>query len=101
MDLFIKFLKYEKELTELKLNTIERFLREESKPQKRTSKSTIVEKILKDSGKPLHITEIIELAKKDFDTELERDSIVSIIIKKMNKGQKFIRTAPNTFSLKK
>jgi len=101
MDLFIKFLEYEKELTEIKLNTIKRFLREESKPIKRTSKTSIVENILKNSGKPLHITEIIELAKKDYDTELERDSIVSIIIKKINKGDKFIRTAPNTFSLKK
>jgi len=101
MDLFTKFLEYEKELTELKLNTIKRFLREESKPKKRTSKIKIVENILNYSGKPLHVTEIIELAKKDYDTELERDSIVSIIIKKMNKGQKFIRTAPNTFSIKK
>jgi hypothetical protein len=31
---------------------------------------------------------------------LERDSIVSIIIKKINAGQRFVRTAPNTFALK-
>ena len=100
MDLFTKFLEYEKELTEFKLKKIKQFLRDEPKPIKRTSKITIVENVLKIAGKPLHITEIIELAKKSYNTELERDSIVSIIIKKMNKGQKFIRTEPNTFALK-
>ena len=82
MDLFTKFLEYEKELTEFKLKKIKQFLRDESKPIKRTSRITIVENVLKIAGKPLHITEIIELAKRNYNTELERDSIVSIIIKK-------------------
>ena len=101
MESFKKLLEYEKELAELKIKTIKRFLKEKSKPIKRTSKINIVENILQTSGKPLHISEIIEIAKRDFNIELERDSIVSIIIKKMKKGQKFIRTGPNTFALKK
>jgi len=32
---------------------------------------------------------------------LGRDSIVSAILKKVNAGKSFIRTAPNTFALKK
>jgi hypothetical protein len=32
--------------------------------------------------------------------QLQRDSIVSILIKKIKAGQKFVRTAPNTFALK-
>ena len=34
------------------------------------------------------------------EANLKRDSIVSILIKKVKAGQRFIRTAPNTFALK-
>ena len=100
MNSFNRYLEYQKEITEFKLKTIKRFLKEgEHKPTKRTSKIDIVENILRISGKPLHISEIIKIAKRDYQTELERDSIVSIIVKKIKNGQKFKRTAPNTFCL--
>ena len=100
MDNFNLYLQYQKEVTEAKLNTINRFLKgTENKPQKRTSKVDIVENVLKIAGRPLHVSEIIEIAKRDFQTDIERDSIVSILIKKIKAGQKFTRTAPNTFAL--
>jgi hypothetical protein len=40
------------------------------------------------------------MAKKDYDVQLDRDSIVSAILKKVKAGKTFIRTAPNTFALK-
>ena len=52
------------------------------------------------AGCPLHVSEIIQLAKRDFEVELDRDSIVSAILKKVNAGKSFIRTSPNTFALK-
>jgi hypothetical protein len=40
------------------------------------------------------------MAQKNYQVQLNRDSIVSAILKKINAGQTFIRTAPNTFGLK-
>lgn len=101
MDQFERFLQYEKQITEFKLKTINHFEGGfKEKPVKRTSKADIVGHVLQIAGRPLHISEIIQLAKRDFQVQLERDSIVSILIKKVKAGQRFIRTAPNTFALK-
>lgn len=101
MEIFERFLQYEKEIAEFKLKTINRFQKGlKGKPRKRTAMVDVVEHVLKIAGRPLHISEIIQIAKRDFQVQLERDSIVSIIIKKINAGQRFVRTAPNTFALK-
>ena len=101
MDDFIKYLHYQKEITAHKLKTINRYLKEAAgAPKKRTSQIAIVENVLRIAGRPLHVSEIIEIADRDFQVQLERDSIVSVIVKKMKAGDRFIRTAPNTFALK-
>ena len=101
MENFNRYLEYQKELTESKLKTIHRFLSKiKQELPKRTPKVTTVENVLKIAGRPLHISKIIEIAKRDFDVQLERDSIVSILTKKIKAGQTFIRTSPNTFALK-
>ena len=102
MDEFKKYLLYQKEITQDKLKTINRFLKGVEGPlNKRTSKIDIVEQVLQIAGRPLHISEIIEIANRDFHLQLERDSVVSIIVKKIKSGKQFVRTAPNTFGLKK
>ena len=97
---FERYLELQKDLAEAKLKVINRHLKG-VKPDhiKRTSKIETVENVLRNAGRPLHISEIIEMAQKDFQTSLERDSVVSILIKKIKAGQKFKRTAPNTFTL--
>lgn len=101
MENFELYLQYHKEITENKLETINRFLKQaKPKPVKRTSKIGMVENVLKLAGRPLHISKIIEIAARDFEVQLERDSITSILTKKIKAGQTFIRTAPNTFSLR-
>ena len=101
MEEFKRYLLYHKEIAEHKLKTINRLLRGEEGPhKKRTSKTYIVEKVLQIAGRPLHVSEIIEIANRDFQVQLERDSIVSIMVKKIKTGQRFIRTSPNTFGLK-
>lgn len=101
MEPFELYLQYQKEITESKLKTINRFQKGlKPKPMKRTSGADIVENILRIAGRPLHVSEIIQIANRDFQVQLERDSIVSIIVKKIKAGQRFIRTAPNTFALK-
>jgi hypothetical protein len=101
MEQFDKFLQYEKEIAEFKLKTINHLQKGlKTEPKRRTSKAEIVEHVLQIAGRPLHVSEIIQIANRDFQVQLERDSIVSILIKKIKAGQRFIRTAPNTFALK-
>mgnify|MGYP006435763923 CR=1 FL=1 len=101
MENFELYLQYQKEISESKLNITNRFLKGvKHKPKKRTSKIDVVENVLKIAGRPLHVSEIIEITKRDYQVEIERDSIVSILIKKIKAGQKSTRTAPNTFALK-
>ena len=101
MDHFEAYLQYQKEITETKLKIINRFQKAvEPKSKKRTSKIEIARNVLHIAGRPLHVSEIIRLAQRDFQVALDRDSIVSAILKKVNAGKSFIRTAPNTFALK-
>lgn len=101
MDQFNEYLQYQKEMAQAKLKVIERFQQQGKRhPDKRTSNIDIVQNVLKMAGHPLHVTDIIELAQKHYQVQLSRDSVVSAILKKINAGQTFIRTAPNTFALK-
>ena len=99
MDQFESYLQYQKEITESKLKIINRF-QKGLQPKKRTPNIEIAKNILHIAGRPMHVSEIIKLAERDFKVTLNRDSIVSAMLKKVNAGQTFIRTAPNTFALK-
>ena len=100
MDQFEHYLQFQKELTASKLKVIEHFQKGgRTKSNKRTSKIEIACNVLDAAGKPLHVTKIVQMAKKDYDVQLDRDSIVSAILKKVKAGKTFIRTAPNTFAL--
>ena len=100
MDQFESYLQYQKEITESKLKVINRFQKGIKPKTKRTSKIEIAKNVLHIAGRPLHVSEIIQLAKRDFEVDLDRDSIVSAILKKVKAGKSFIRTSPNTFALK-
>lgn len=100
MDKFGPYLQYQKEITESKLKVINRFQKGIKPKTKRTSKIEIAKNVLHIAGRPLHVSEIIQLAKRDFEVDLDRDSIVSAILKKVKAGKSFIRTSPNTFALK-
>ena len=68
--------------------------------RKGTSQIAMVYDVLKRAGKPLHISEIIERVHKLHGLELERESIVSTLTKKVNRGARFVRTDKNVFGLK-
>ena len=98
-----EYLEIQKEMLQAQLKVIYRHQRKtpsQMREIKRTSNLTIIEDILKNSGTPLHISKIIEIAKNEFNANLEKDSIVSALIKKIKAGKTFNRTAPNTFALK-
>jgi DNA-directed RNA polymerase delta subunit len=101
MDQFKQYLQYQKEVVQSTLEVIERFQQQERRqPQERTSNIEIVKNVLNNAGRPLHVSDIIRMAEEQYQVQLNRDSIVSAILKKINAGQTFIRTAPNTFALK-
>ena len=63
------------------------------------SQMSIIYDVLLAAQEPLHVTEIIERAKKDFNVDLDRDSIVSAITKKVKNQKMFKRVKANTFTL--
>ena len=98
-----QYLEIKRELLQAQLRVVYRHQRKtlpHGQKVKRTSNLTIVEDILQNSGQPLHISKIIQIAQKDYGANLDRDSIVSALIKKINAGKLFVRVAPNTFALK-
>mgnify|MGYP001239249061 CR=1 FL=1 len=65
---------------------------------KKSNMSTI-EDILRTSGQPLHINEIIRRARQDHGRELKRESVVSALTKKVLDGNTFARAGKNVFTL--
>lgn len=98
------FLQYEQEVAQFKLDLIRRLSGEitalESPRHKRTSNFSMIEAVLGAAGKPLHVTEIIAAIEKEFGITLDRDSLSSAILKQVRKEKRFMRVAPNTFSLR-
>lgn len=68
---------------------------------KRKSNMDVVYDILLAAKGPLHITDILLRAKKDYHRPLRRESLVSALTKKVLDQNTFTRTAPNTFELLK
>jgi hypothetical protein len=55
--------------------------------------------ILRRAQRPLHISEIIAQVKTKYGVELDRESLVSALVKKVHRHQELSRTAPNTFRI--
>jgi hypothetical protein len=55
--------------------------------------------ILRKGQKPLHISEIIAQVKTKYGVTLDRESLVSALVKKVHRHQGLSRSAPNTFEI--
>ena len=55
--------------------------------------------ILQKAQRPLHISEIIAQVKTKYGVALDRESLVSALVKKVHRRQGLSRTAPNTFEI--
>ena len=96
--------KLQESLLKSQLKIIRQFLKEGEQPKfkprgKGRSQMSIIYDLLLAAQKPLHVTEIIKKAKLDFNVELERDSIVSALSKKVKSGRMFKRVEANTFTI--
>ena len=88
---------------EAQLRAVKRLRSGPPKPRparKSTSQISLVHDVLRRAGKPLHVSEIIEHVAKLHGLQLERESIVSTLTKKVNRGDRFVRTDKNVFALK-
>jgi hypothetical protein len=55
--------------------------------------------ILRRSQGPLHVSAIIAQVKTKYGVTLDRESLVSALVKKVHRHQGLSRTAPNTFQI--
>jgi hypothetical protein len=65
----------------------------------RISGMDMVIDILRRESQPLHINDILDAVQKRFGVELDRESVVSAMSKRVARQDRFMRTAPNTFAL--
>jgi hypothetical protein len=107
MDL-LAWAKLQEEILKAQLGVIRNYRRSEepdtrerknSEGKRKTQMSMIID-ILQEAQTPLHLSEIIRRVGERFALTLDRESVVSALTKKVNKGQTFVRTGPNTFGLK-
>ena len=56
--------------------------------------------ILKKARGPLHVAEILTRIQASFGVAIDRESLVSSLAKKVARGDRFVRTAKNTFGLR-
>ena len=94
----------QEELLKAQLGVIRGYLRSvepgRQRPPQRTSQMDIITDILSSAGGPLHVAEIIRQAKERYGVDLDRESVVSALTKKVKKGVAFVRTGPNVFGIK-
>ena len=68
--------------------------------KKGRSQVDLAEDILRRAGAALHVTEIIERVARTHQVQIDRESLVSALSKKVDRGDRFERTAPNVFGLR-
>lgn len=55
--------------------------------------------ILRNSQRPLHISDLLAQIKSKYKVTLDRESLVSALVKKIHRLKGLSRTAPNTFRI--
>ena len=67
--------------------------------ERRTSQLDIVQDVLRRAGKPLHISDVLDRVEQLHGRRLDRESVVSSLVKKIARGERFVRTDKNVFTL--
>ena len=65
----------------------------------RLSQVDMAYNILKKARIPLHIGELLKRIESAYGVAVDRESLVSSLTKKIARGDRFLRTEPNTFGL--
>jgi HB1, ASXL, restriction endonuclease HTH domain len=67
--------------------------------RKGMSQADMAYDILKRAGAPLHVSEIIERIEQTHGQRVDRESLASALIKKVQRRNRFIRSGKNVFGL--
>jgi hypothetical protein len=99
------FLSFHERLLSAQLRTVRQLKSPQPKKSKRKDDKGISNMgmtidILQRAQKPLHISEIIAQVKSKYGVTLDRESLVSALVKKFHRHQGLSRSAPNTFEIK-
>lgn len=65
----------------------------------RMSQTKMAYEVLLNAGSPLHIQEIVRQIESAFGVQVNRDTLVSAVVKKIAQKQLFVRTDKNTYGL--
>jgi hypothetical protein len=71
-----------------------------ARPKKGLSQVDMACDILKKARAPVHVSEILVRIHSAFHVSVDRESLVSSLTKKVARGDRFLRTAKNTFALR-
>jgi len=87
------------------LRAVRRLRQEGETPAKspresRLSQVDMAYDILRKAQSPLHITELLDRLEATFGVRVDRESLVSSLTKKVARGDRFLRTRPNTFAVR-
>ena len=98
------FLSFYESLFSAQLRVVRQFKSPKAKKAKRAddkgmSNMDMAIDILRRSQGPLHISEIIAQVKAKYGATLDRESLVSALVKKVHRRQGLSRSAPNTFEI--
>jgi len=98
------FLSFYESLFLSQLRTVRQLKSPKPKRAKRTedksmSNMDMAIDILLRAQRPLHISEIIGQVKSKYGVPLDRESLVSALVKKVHRHQGLSRSAPNTFQI--
>jgi len=69
-------------------------------PSTRLSQVDMAYDILRKSRSPLHVSELLDRIRASFGVSVDRESLVSSLSKKIARGDRFLRTAKNTFAVR-
>ena len=72
----------------------------ERQRRSRLSQVDMAYDILVKARAPLHVNDLIERIRAGYGVSVDRESLVSSLTKKVARGDRFLRPAPNTFGLR-
>ena len=69
-------------------------------PKESRSQVDMAYDILTEAAQPLHVSEILSRIKTRFGCQIDRESLVSALTKRVARADRFVRTGKNTFALR-
>ncbi len=99
------FLSFYESMLRAQINALRQFrksmglVEKDEAKEKRMSQPDMAFEILKDSQRPMHVSELLVEIEKRFGVKVDRESLVSALTKRIRRQDRFMKVGPNTFAL--